>query len=1514
MSSDQPSAKQLEPAENPTGDCFDTITELVAENRRLTEKQHERSGPPSADFLAAIGEFVRRGVATGARLYMPEERRLAQTLLDYWVVVYERSGSAAEDSTLLPFDEAHPPQLPDEACPYIGLRAFEGENRSFFFGRTALIKRLSSKLKDSASRALWILGESGSGKSSVVRAGLLPALGRDPDTQHWLVLPIIIPGMSPVTALRAALAAAPTEPAGAARITVITIDQFEEVFTLCPSRDERRAFYAELVELLAPTRQYRLIVTMRSDFVAEFRKDADSRDMPPAAALYACLGQCQETVGPLSREDLHEAIEQPAQAKKLTVVPEVVDRLVTELGSRRDSLPLLQFTMRRLWKEREKRHITLDAYKKVGGGSNALAYCADQVYESLEREGKGDETKRIMLRLAAALKDELEITRSRVSRREIYNLGVPAATVDEVLDRFVSAELLRKSPGKERTDDLFEVAHEALVRNWNKLSDWLNAVKHSRVILGGLLQRAVSWDTDGRPSSRLLTHSDLVRAEDFLRGPDYRALGGAQLLEEYVQASAAAVRRSARLKLVAATAAGVVITAALAAANGYRTRASNERADKERQIQARKAEASRMDAVDNAFRKHPDVASMASESPTGAMKDTKDVYDIFVGQMQELHLERFQRYPMTALYAIFSPLAGRNRLDFAPPAASESAPPTLQWSLDSRRLLVVTGGKAHIYNSGGVLLKTIAHVQRAFLGPADTDYPVLTASADGSVDLWIQSSSVSIQPAGTKRRLSTAAFSRAGSQIYIGWTDRTAGVWNGHGKAEVWSLKAHAQDVKHAIFSRNALFIGTDDGQEVRLWDCLARQRNQCQVQSAGTSDPTNPIVDIAFMGREDELLVVRARGRELCRWREPDKTRKQPEESRLDCNDLLAAPSSSQSDVLAGGATQDGQSYVAVHALGAISLLYPKAQLLARDSRTEALDASGVKVSPDGTLVAVFPPQPAQGSLYRLDAWLSESSAGAQRKGPGAAGKIAPAGKLVRLAWSPDSQLLATLAQAQSGALAVQFWLRDGTPRFDTDDHLAGALYGHGGTITSLRFCQFNEPGRKGNGVFSFGLDGRPYFWDLAKGMAESPAEDPAESGARGAHQRKPDTQMTGTGQHLRTYAEEVIRESSDCRYAAIFSPPGSVKLWERGAALRTILDTDDEPAAQHYRNGFFARQTTGDRALNRLILLPQQEERADAHVQVAFVDIEKDSPRELRPQRLSTQPQGRKLGYCRSPDGHYFVSYPVGNSQSPSAYRWQTFSQQGTPAVMPGQLDHAGLIPGATDIEIVDCEVSARGQHVVTVLQESGANKKLSLWYWNFGAPKLEPTRIYDSGELHIGCGSEPPTIWMSLLSDEKQVHSDASGCFEDKEMVNLLLSCGGKEATLVRLPAGRPGDRSVYKLSGHGGNIMDADLSPDGRWAATGSLDRTVRLWPLEHACRHSEVPAADPHTPSAQKPMRRLFEAAVLRGHQWDVTRVAFSKDSKHLVSGSTGRTLRLWPTPDHLLETLNTLARGWGSSP
>jgi transcriptional regulator with XRE-family HTH domain len=435
----------------------------------------------------------------------------------------------------LPQQAAHQPRN-----PYKGLHAFRSEDRQDFFGRDALVNELLAALETAlapdqpaSTRLLAVLGASGSGKSSVVMAGLLPRLqaGNLPGSEAWIYLKPIVPGVHPLESLELALAEVlPEQDLKALRDevefdscrslhllaqvlskqqgdkVVLFIDQFEELFTQTSDEEERQHFINLLVNAMTePRGAVVVLLSLRADFYDQLTR------YPELATL---IQQQHRLVLPMNIRDMRAVIEGPASQPdvQLTFEENLVGDLLFESYDQVGALPLLEFTLDQLFQQRSDHRLTMQSYQEMGGVKGALTKHAESTYEALPSEEHRRLACALFLRLIDPGLTEQDTTRRRAPLTE---LSLPdrtqTTTIRQVVDAFVAARLLTTNHLGGIT--AVEVSHEALIRAWSRLSTWLREVREDIHLQHTISQDVARWQQRGKPQDRLYHGSQLKEAK-----------------------------------------------------------------------------------------------------------------------------------------------------------------------------------------------------------------------------------------------------------------------------------------------------------------------------------------------------------------------------------------------------------------------------------------------------------------------------------------------------------------------------------------------------------------------------------------------------------------------------------------------------------------------------------------------------------------------------------------------------------------------------------------------------------------------------------------------------------------------------------------------------------------------------------------------------------------------------------------------------------------------------------------
>jgi len=499
------------------------------------------------------------------------------------------------------------PPTPGEP-PFKGLAFFDEADADLFFGRTALTAQLVAQVQECLApdyagyRVLAVIGASGSGKSSVVRAGLVPALRRLAFADSTSARPafddaihVITPTARPLEALalsltRAApgvtdavallddlardprslhLAAARLAQQGSAARLLLVVDQFEELFSLGRDEAKRRAFVDNLLYAAQAPAPTVVVIALRADFYAQCARFDNLRQ---------AICQRQQYIGAMNAAELRQAIEEPAQRSGWALEPGLVDLLLHEVGDAPGALPLLSHALLETWRRRHRRTLTLAGYQASGGLRGAIAKTAETTFKQLTTEQQAI-ARNIFLRLTEVSERAAEeylapfYTRRRATLAELTPSPADVPLARTVLTRLADARLVTVS------QDTAEVAHEALIQEWSRLRRWLEENRAGLRVHRHLTETAQEWERLGRDAGGLYRGTRLaqslewaaVHAEDL--NLQERSFLEASRAEEQAQREAEAERQ--RRELLAAQ--------ALAEEQRRRAEAERQRAETEAQ-------------------------------------------------------------------------------------------------------------------------------------------------------------------------------------------------------------------------------------------------------------------------------------------------------------------------------------------------------------------------------------------------------------------------------------------------------------------------------------------------------------------------------------------------------------------------------------------------------------------------------------------------------------------------------------------------------------------------------------------------------------------------------------------------------------------------------------------------------------------------------------------------------------------------------------------------------------------
>ena len=488
-------------------------------NAYLTDFSIGRDG---IDANADLGAFATLARATmGERLPMSVSHALREA---------ERAPRPGPTSTVFselvgafgPRTSASAAAL-DTRNPYKGLRPFLEADAGDFFGREAFTDRLLEHMgAPDTPKFIAVVGPSGIGKSSVVRAGLVAALrqGGLPGSETWLVTEMH-PGHHPFEELDAALMRVAVDPPagllgrlesgprGLLEVAnaivpadgqlLLIVDQLEETFTLTESEDERSLLLESLrVAATDPTGRVQIVATLRADFY----------DRPlHYARIGQLLGSSTEVLGALTPEELERAIVRPAERAGLLIDGALVPQIAADVAEQPGALPLVQYALTELYDRREDGRVTLDAYRDIGGVGGALAATAEHLYATRQPAGR-HAVQQLFLRLVT-LGEGAADTRRRVRLSELSTIEVDASAMESALDAYGRHRLLTFDRDPSTREPTVEVAHEALLGAWDRLRGWIDEGREDVRMHRRLSDGAAEWEHSVREEGFLLGGSRL---------------------------------------------------------------------------------------------------------------------------------------------------------------------------------------------------------------------------------------------------------------------------------------------------------------------------------------------------------------------------------------------------------------------------------------------------------------------------------------------------------------------------------------------------------------------------------------------------------------------------------------------------------------------------------------------------------------------------------------------------------------------------------------------------------------------------------------------------------------------------------------------------------------------------------------------------------------------------------------------------------------------------------------------
>ncbi len=690
--------------------------------------------------------------------------------------------------------------------PYKGLRAFGESDAEHFFGRDALVDQLVATVAE--HRLIAVVGPSGIGKSSVVKAGLMPALrnGALLGSARWLVADLF-PGAYPFEDLAAALLRVAVErpddlveelardELGIRRVAkrilpaeselLLVIDQFEELFTLTADEEVRRRFLDGLTALAAdPHAPVRVVVTLRADFLDHPLRYPEFGEL---------LGAGMVTVATPSEDELAEAIERPSATVGVRFEPGLVSQIVADVHDQPGALPLLQYALTELFDARTSDLLTLEGYHATGGVVGALGRRAEELHARLDAPAQRA-CRQVFLRLVSVDPNGQD-TRRRVRRRELRGLELEAGVLDAILGRYGKHRLLSFDREPVTRTPTVEVAHEAILDQWDRLRAWIDERREDLLLHRRLVEAVEEWQDSGRDPEYLPPEGRLTQFEAWAEATDLALTAGERefLAEARAAANAASRGRARRRRAILAGFAVLAAAASVLAAFALVLRGQardDARLQKARQLAA-SAQANLELDPELSIQLALESAETTRRHDGTVLPETEQaLHDALLASRVLTVASGVGRVTGNGHVAHFAP-DGRSFI--AADAGGQTA--SLRDAATGKRLASLSGHSREV----------------VAVGYSPKGDVVATGAADGTARLWSAETGKLLRTLQAHGAVLATKFDAAGGRLATVATDRAVRVWDVRSGRELQAfVGVHQRTEPASAWGEGIAFVGAD--------------------------------------------------------------------------------------------------------------------------------------------------------------------------------------------------------------------------------------------------------------------------------------------------------------------------------------------------------------------------------------------------------------------------------------------------------------------------------------------------------------------------------------------------------------------------------------------------------------------------------------------------------------------------------------------------------------------------------